>query len=154
MDKSRRVFLGLFKKYIYLTVLDLSCSTWDLWSWSSTRGLLVLVCELLVAASRIQFPDQGLYPGPDHYIRNLESSYWATREVLGRPYLYAKKARKYNLALCSARRGNDFESIQLVFATVGIIPVLQKRNLRLERLSDLSAFTITNNRAWNWTQYG
>ena len=41
--------------FIYLAALGLSCGTWN---------LLVVACELLVAACGIQFPDQGSNPDP------------------------------------------------------------------------------------------
>ena len=56
--------LSFFKKkyfvFIYLTVPGLSCGTWDLRFSLRHAGSLVASC-------RIQFPNQGLNPGPLHW---------------------------------------------------------------------------------------
>ena len=47
-------------------------------SWLKHAGSLVVTCELLVVAYRIQFPDQGSNSGPQHWEQGVVAT---TREV-------------------------------------------------------------------------
>ena len=56
-------FFLIFYLFIYnLAASGLSCGK---------RNLLVVACELLVAACGILFPDQGSNPGPLHWERGV-----------------------------------------------------------------------------------
>ena len=64
----QEVFLFVLKYlFIYLSSLSLTCSSQDLWFSLQHTGHLVAMCELLVVACGIQFPDQGSNPGPLHW---------------------------------------------------------------------------------------
>ena len=61
------IFKNIHLLFIYLAVPDLTCGIWDLQSSLHHAVSLVLACKLLVVACRIQFPDQGLNSGPQHW---------------------------------------------------------------------------------------
>ena len=66
---------------ICLVALSLSCGTQDLRSSFCMWDFFSLVAfKLLVAARGIQFPDQGLKPGPPA-LAAQSLSHWTTREV-------------------------------------------------------------------------
>ena len=68
-------FQRVFKKYLFIYLFGcagsqlqhVGSSLWYAGSLVEIRDLLVMACELLVAACGIQFPDQGLNPGPLHW---------------------------------------------------------------------------------------
>ena len=77
------IFLYFWKIFacIYLAVLGLGCSTWDLQSSLWHVGSLFPAFTLSVVACGIQFPDQGSNPGP--FVLGAQSlSHWTTKKFL------------------------------------------------------------------------
>ena len=54
--------MQFFSLNIYLSALGLNCSLWD---------FVLEVCELLVVACRLYFPDQELNLGPLHWAQEI-----------------------------------------------------------------------------------
>ena len=80
---QRQITFYLFKNmylFTYLAGPGLKCCTWYLWSLLLHTRSSVATCKLSVVVCGIQFPDQGLNPGPPA-LGAQSFSHWTTREV-------------------------------------------------------------------------